>query len=144
MIYWSPKIFSSLKKAKPNSVILDLLPSSEKGKPCVALMNTCPHKWFKIVHTITRSTSGHWGFYCLKWSQDRLPSEAKVPKKFWIKWKPKYSFAKDLVILNFIIENEEINLIKMILRVTPHKRPTVQEILDHPYLNDDSKTTITS
>jgi serine/threonine protein kinase len=32
--------------------------------------------------------------------------------------------------------SEEINLIKSILRVTPHKRPTIKEILDHPYFSD--------
>ena len=32
---------------------------------------------------------------------------------------------------------EEINLIKSILRVTPHKRPTMKDILDHPYFHSE-------
>lgn len=30
-------------------------------------------------------------------------------------------------------------MIKMILRVTPHKRPTIEEILDQPYFKFEDK-----
>lgn len=40
------------------------------------------------------------------------------------------------------LANEEINLIKSILRVTPQKRPTIKEILQNPYfLEEDSAST---
>lgn len=37
------------------------------------------------------------------------------------------------ILFNLFLGPEEINLIKSILRVTPYKRPTIQEILMHPY-----------
>lgn len=35
------------------------------------------------------------------------------------------------------IETKEIQLIKSILRVNPHNRPEVSQILNHPYFEDD-------
>lgn len=46
------------------------------------------------------------------------------------------------IFFNERFTQEEINLIKVILRVTPNKRPTIKEILDNPYfLEDDTAST---
>ena len=47
---------------------------------------------------------------------------------------------KDLVTVLLFVASEEINLIKSILRVTPYKRPTIKEILSHPYFNEEEST----
>ncbi len=41
--------------------------------------------------------------------------------------------------MNFNADSDDIGLIKMILRVTPFKRPTIEEILDQAYFKLDDK-----
>lgn len=98
LIWFSPRTcFSTRLQMKLNYVILGSLLFWEREKLCVALMNICLQRWYKIVLTTIKSTFGRLEYFCFNWFQVVPRSKAKSLKKSLKKWRQKYISVKDLV-----------------------------------------------